>query len=122
MEGRWHDTISRIKYGDSDCQLLEVEGKEYPSLCIKPSTNQWYFHYTREGATNNSINCLTKVIGMDFNQAVFALTGQDITMLRAADFKKSVRPAMTTPPRLPRREPEKKDLQMPEQSEQTLAP
>ena len=44
--------------------------KEYPSLCIKPSTNQWFFHYTREGATNNSINCLTKVLGMDFNQAV----------------------------------------------------
>ena len=40
--------------------------KEYPSLCTKPSTNQWYFRYTREGATNNSINCLTKVLGMDF--------------------------------------------------------
>ena len=93
--------------------------KEYPSLCIKPSTNQWYFHYTREGATNNSINCLTKVLGMDFNQAVFSLTGQDITMLRSADFPKSVRPAMTTPPRPPRRELEKKELQMPEQSEQT---
>lgn len=93
--------------------------KEYPSLCIKPSTNQWYFHYTREGATNNSINCLTKVLGMDFNQAVFSLTGQDISMMRSADFPKSMRPAMTTPPRLPRREPEIKELQMPEQSEQT---
>ena len=41
--------------------------KEYPSFCIKPSTNQRYFHYTREGATNHSINCLTKVRGMDFN-------------------------------------------------------
>ncbi len=39
--------------------------KEYPLLCIKPSTNQWYHHYTREGATNNSINYLTKVLGMD---------------------------------------------------------
>ena len=93
--------------------------KEYPSLCIKPSTNQWYYHYTREGATNNSINCLTKVLGMDFNQAVFSLTGQDISMMRSADFPKSMRPAMTTPPRPPRREPEKKELQMPEQSEQT---
>ncbi len=93
--------------------------KEYPSLCIKPSTNQWYYHYTREGATNNSINCLTKVLGMDFNQAVFSLTGQDISMMRSADFPKSMRPVMTTPPRPPRREPEKKELQMPEQSEQT---
>ena len=93
--------------------------KEYPSLCIKPSTNQWYFHYTREGATNNSINCLTKVLGMDFNQAVFSLTGQDISRMRSADFPKSQRPAMTTPPRMPRRKPEKKELQMPEQSEKT---
>ena len=93
--------------------------KEYPSLCIKPSTNQWYYHYTREGATNNSINCLTKVLGMDFNQAVFSLTGQDISMMRSADFPKSMRPAMTTPPRPSRRESEKKELQMPEQSEQT---
>lgn len=93
--------------------------KEYPSLCIKPSTNQWYFHYTREGATNNSINCLTKVLGMDFNQAVFSLTGQDISRMRAADFPRAQRPAMTTPPRTPRRELEKKELHMPEQSEKT---
>ena len=93
--------------------------KEYPSLCIKPSTNQWYFHYTREGATNNSINCLTKVLGMDFNQAVFSLTGQDISRMRSADFPKAQRPAMTTPPRMQRCESEKKELQMPEQSEKT---
>ena len=93
--------------------------KEYPSLCIKPSTNQWYHHYTREGATNNSINCLTIVLGMDFNQAVFSLTGQDISMMRSADFPKAQRPAMTSPPRTPRKEPEKKELQMPEQSTHT---
>ena len=93
--------------------------KEYPSLCIKPSTNQWYFHYTREGATNNSINCLTKVLGMDFNQAVFSLNGQDISRMRSADFPKAQRPAMTSPPRTPRKEPEKKELQMPEQSTHT---
>ena len=92
--------------------------KEYPSLCIKPSTNQWYYHYTREGATNNSINCLTKVLGMDFNQAVFSLTGQDISRMRSADFPKAQRPAMTSPPRLPRLE-QKKELHMPEQSEKT---
>lgn len=93
--------------------------KEYPSLCIKPSTNQWFFHYTREGATNNSINCLTKVLGMNFNQAVFSLTGQDISRMRSADFPRAQRPAMTTSPRLPLREPEKKELQMPDQSAYT---
>ena len=93
--------------------------KEYPSLCIKPSTNQWYYHYTREGATNNSINCLTKVLGMDFNQAVFSLTGQDITRMRSADFPKAQRPAMTSPPRPLRIKSEKKELQMPAQSERT---
>ena len=93
--------------------------KEYPSLCIKPSTNQWYFHYTREGATNNSINCLTRVLGMDFNQAVFSLTGQDISRMRAADFPRAQRPAMTTPPWMQRGVPEKKELHMPEQSEKT---
>ena len=39
--------------------------------------------------------------------------------MRSADYPRAQRPAMTTPPRTPRREPEKKELQMPEQSEQT---
>ena len=113
-----------VTYFQQNGFTLERKGsefyvKEYPSLCIKPSTNQWYFHYTREGATNNSINCLTKVLGMDFNQAVFSLTGQDISRMRAADFPRAQRLAMTTPPWMQRGVPEKKELHMPEQSEKT---
>lgn len=93
--------------------------KEYPSLCIKPSTNQWYYHYTRAGATNNSVNCLMQVLDMDFNQAVYALTGQDISRLRSSDFARSYRPTMTSPPRSQRPESQHKELVMPDRSEHT---
>lgn len=82
-----------LQYFQSSGYTAERKGaeyyiKEFPGLCIKPDTNQWYHHYTGQGATNNSIDCLTKVLGKDFRQAVFELTGQDISHSRAADYPK----------------------------------
>ncbi len=90
--------------------------KEIPGLCIKPDKNQWYHHYINEGRTNNSIDCLTKVLGLDFNQSVFALTGQDITNLRSSEFPKKYAPQYTSPPEKIKVPKENKVLKMPQQS------
>lgn len=90
--------------------------KEFPGLCIKPDTNQWYHHYTNEGRTNNSLDCLTLVLERDFKQAVYELTGQDVTAKRSADFPKSQAPQYTSPPRSPSVPKEKRALEMPEQA------
>ena len=89
---------------------------EFPGLCIKPDTNQWYHHYTNVGRTNNSLDCLTLVLGRNFNQAVYELTGQDITSFRSSDFPKKQAPEYTSPPKSYPSAPAKKELQMPEQA------
>lgn len=88
--------------------------KEIKGLCIRPDTNQWYNHYTNTGRTNNSIDCLTLVLGRSFNQAVYELTGKDITNMRSSNYPKKQAPQYTSPPKIKK---ENKILQMPEQSE-----
>ena len=88
--------------------------KEFPGLCIKPDTNQWYHHYTNVGRTNNSLDCLTIVVGRDFKQAIYELTGQDVTAKRSAEFPKSQAPQYTSPPKSATAPKEKRALQMPE--------
>lgn len=90
--------------------------KEFPGLCIKPEQNQWYNHYTNVGRTGNSIDCLTIVLGRSFNQAVYELTGQDITLKRTVDFPKKQSPDYTAPPKTSESLSAKKELQMPEQA------
>ena len=100
---------------------IKQQGAEYyipaiPGLCIKPDTNQWYNHYTEFGSTNNSINCLVYVLGTDFNQAVYELTGKDISQMYANEYPRSFRPKHTSPPRT-QIVVTKKELQMPQQAE-----
>lgn len=98
--------------------------KEFAGLCIKPDSHQWFHHYTNQGRTNNSIDCLTLIVGRDFKQAVYELTGNDITTTRSAQYEKSQAPQYTSPPRVHRTPPserttapaEHKDLQMPAQA------
>lgn len=91
--------------------------KEFPGLCIKPETNQWYHHYTNVGRTNNAIDCLTEVLGYKFNQAVYELTGEDISSRRAAEYPRKQAPSYTSPPKPSVPLPQKKELQMPEQAD-----
>lgn len=112
-----------LHYFQSSGYTLERKGSEYyvkevVGLCIKPDSNQWYSHYAGVGRTNNAIDCLTLMLGKDFNQAVFELTGRDITNERAASFPKEQAPQHTSPPRKNAAAPEqtKKELQMPEQA------
>lgn len=90
--------------------------KEIRGLCIKPDKNQWYNHYTNTGRTNNSIDCLTLVLGRSFNQAVYELTGKDITIMKSTDYPKRQAPDYTYPPKNLSSIQEKKILKMPEQA------
>ena len=55
----------------------ELYIKEFPGLCVNTRTNQWYSHYEGIGG-GNSIDCLVKICGHDFKQAVRELTGRDV--------------------------------------------
>ena len=55
----------------------ELYIKEFPGLCVNTRTNQWYSHYEGVGG-GNSIDCLVKICGRDFKQAVRELTGRDV--------------------------------------------
>ena len=89
---------------------------EIAGLCLKPENNQWYYHYENIGRTNNSIDCLTKVLNMDFNQAVYELTGKDISHFKADELPKKQKPQYTSPPTKIEL-PKEKELIMPEQSD-----
>ena len=110
-----------LEYFRSSGYKVEKRGsqfyvKDFPGLCIKPETNAWYHHYTGVGRTNNSVDCLTLVLDKSFNQAVFELTGRDVTETRTSDFPKKQAPQFTSPPKTIPPEKTKKELHMPEQA------
>lgn len=90
--------------------------KQFPGLCIKPESNAWYHFYTNQGRTNNSIDCLTLILGRSFKQAVYELTGKDVSNMRSSEYPKKQAPQYTSPPSLPKNEKENKVLKMPEQA------
>jgi len=45
---------------------------DLPGLCVNVQTNSWYNHYEGYGG-HNSVDCLTKVLKMDFKDAVSEL-------------------------------------------------
>jgi len=83
--------------------------EEFPGLCVKQSTNQWYSFYSNIGRTNNSIDCLVDICGMDFKQAVHALMGQDVTKTPTQSYVKYPYPSRNSPPQLK----QKVEFQMP---------
>jgi hypothetical protein len=110
-----------LAYFQSSGYSVEKKGsqyyvKEFPGLCIKPDVNAWYNHYTGVGRTNNSIDCLTLVLEKSFNQAVYELTGHDVTVNRASDYPKKQAPEFTSPPKSSVEQKTKKELHMPEQA------
>lgn len=111
-----------LQYFQSSGYTVEKKGREYyvkefNGLCINPETNQWFDHYTNVGRTNNSIDCLTHVLGYSFNQAVYELTGQDITNAKPSDFPQKQAPEYTSPPKSQSPIPAKKELVIPEQAD-----
>jgi len=90
--------------------------KEYPGLCLKPSTSQWYNHYGGYGGTN-AIDCLLKVCEHDFKQAIYELTGNDLSSARSTDYPKNQAPQFTSPPKTVSDMNVKKELVMPDKAE-----
>lgn len=110
-----------LTYFQQSGYTLEKHGgnfyvKEIKGLCINPDKNQWYSHYHNIGRTNNSIDCLTTILDRSFNQAVYELTGKDISNMRSSDYPKKQAPQYTAPPKPPKTEKENKILKMPEQA------
>lgn len=62
--------------GGYDCDQLrnELHIKGFEGLYVNTVTNQWYCFGGDKGGTN-AVNCLTEIIGMDFQTAVQALSG-----------------------------------------------
>jgi|GEM_PF-894122 len=48
--------------------------KNYPGLCVNPAKGMWHSHYENVGG-KNSVDCLTKILGIDFKTAVEELSG-----------------------------------------------
>ena len=95
----------------------EIYVKEFPSLCINKEKNQWYYHYEKIGG-NNAVDCLVNVCGHDFKQAVYELTGQDISNNPSKRFPKKVQPQFTSPPKTANIENSKKaEFKLPERDE-----
>ena len=108
-----------VGYFQQSGYTVEKKGREFyvqefPGLCIKPETNQWYSHYTATGRTNNAVDCLTLVVGLDFKQAIYELTGEDVTTKRSSEFPKKYAPHFTSPPKHITANKEKKALVMPD--------
>lgn len=59
-----------------DCEQLqnELHIKGFKGLYVNTDTNQWHCFGGEKGGTN-AVNCLTEIIGMDFQTAVLALLG-----------------------------------------------
>ncbi len=66
----------------------EVYIKEIKGLSISPQSNSWFSHYNGIGRVNNSIDCLTLILDKSFKDAVYELTGQDISNTRSSSYSK----------------------------------
>jgi len=94
----------------------EVYVKEFPGLCVNQNTNKWYNHYEKVGGSN-AVDCLVSVCGHDFKQAVYELTGCDISDNSSKDYPQDYKPQFTAPPNKQTSNEEAKALRMPERGE-----
>ena len=97
----------------------EIYVKEFPSLCVNQNTNQWYYHYEKVGGSN-AVDCLVNVCGHNFNQAVYELTGRDISEKPSYSYPKNERPQFTSPPKTEKTNPAEikdKQLRIPDRAE-----
>ena len=109
-----------LEYFRSSGYTVQRKGAEYyvkeiNGLCINPDKHLWFHHYTGEGGSS-AIDCLVKVLERDFKQAVFELTGRDVTTTRSYEHTGEYKPQYTAPPKSDRPAPMKKELEMPPQS------
>ena len=92
----------------------ETYVKEIKGLVINTESNSWYSHYHQVGRVNNSIDCLTLLLDKTFKEAVFELTGQDISYTRSSEKKAEWKPNIQKTAQKSQEPKEKKQLEMPE--------
>ncbi|SFX43344.1 DUF3991 and TOPRIM domain-containing protein [Ruminococcus sp. XPD3002] len=92
-EQEFDELIEQARHADlvdyfrtSGYTLKKISGEIYineiKGLSIKPETNSWFSHYHQVGRVNNSVDCLTLILDKSFKDAVYELTGQDISRTR----------------------------------------
>lgn len=83
-----------------DCEQLrnELHIKGFKGLYVNTVTNQWHCFGENKGGTN-AVNCLTKIIGMDFQTAVQALLGSVGCDMRRDEIRKAEKKIFTLPER-----------------------
>jgi len=94
----------------------EIKVKDFGGFYVNEQTNQWYCFSTQEGNAN-AIDCLMTMLNYDFKQAVYELTGRDVSDLRSSEYPKKERPQFTSPTKSAPVTQEKKELCMPERDE-----
>ena len=72
----------------------ETYVNEIKGLVINTESNSWFSHYQQVGRRNNSIDCLTMILDKSFKEAVYELTGQDISHTRSSDRRTEQKPIM----------------------------
>lgn len=92
----------------------ETYVNEIKGLVINTESNSWFSHYQQVGRRNNSIDCLTMILDKSFKEAVYELTGQDISHSRSSDRRTEQKPIMKAATQKPQEPKEKKEIEMPE--------
>ena len=93
----------------------EVYINEIKGLSIKPETNSWFSHYNQVGRVNNSIDCLTIILDKSFKDAVYELTGQDISRSHSNNtYEKKSKPKVLSTVKQHEEIKEKKEMVMPD--------
>lgn len=88
---------SLVDFFQASGYTLDKKGAQYyvteiNGLTINPNNNAWYHHYSGCGGYN-AIDCVTKILGMKFEDAVYALTGQALEHRSTSQRKPERKPA-----------------------------
>ena len=125
-EQEFEDLVEQARHADlvdyfrtSGYTLKKISGEVYVNeikgLSIKPETNSWYSHYNQVGRVNNSLDCLTIILDKSFKDAVFELTGQDVSRTHISNtYDKKSKPKVIPTVKQSEEVKEKKEMVMPE--------
>jgi hypothetical protein len=114
-----------LDYFRSSSYTVKKFGSEYRvqelGLMINPDKGLWNCFYHNDGSGSSvggssAIDCLVKVLGRDFKQAVYELTGKDVTTSRSSTYSGEYRPRNVSQPKPLRPVPAKRELVMPERN------
>ena len=95
----------------------EIYVDEFKGLCINPDSNSWFSHYDGIGRVNNSIDCLTMIVGKSFKEAVYELTGRDLSLIHTTDHTKKSKTTVPIRTERPKEETKPSSITMPQHAD-----